>query len=63
MTDMFGHPDEPPTAPSSGHVDRAVNDVLDLVQRGPGSREFTIPNSPQASRAILALFDAFGRNP
>lgn len=64
MTDLFGHSESTPLATPSAHqAERAIHDFLDLVQRPTGSREFSIPNSPQANRAILALFDVVGRNP
>lgn len=39
----------------------AVHGVLDFVERPVGTLHCTIPPSPSASRAILALFDAVDR--
>ncbi len=40
----------------------AIDDFLDLLDRPVGKLEFTIPTGDRVNRAILALFDAVGRN-
>jgi len=40
-----------------------IHKFLDLVRRPVGARKYEIPESEEASNAIVALYEAVGRNP
>lgn len=47
-----------------GDVSAAIHALLDLVERPVGARRgYVLKTSPESDRAIVALFDAVGRNP
>lgn len=48
---------------NSPDVVEAVDYFLGLVERPVGKLSYSVPQSYQTDRAILALFDALNRNP
>lgn len=46
-----------------GSLEEAIENFCDICERPVGSLRFTVPQTDEADRAILALFDAIGRNP
>lgn len=40
-----------------------IHRFLDLLNRPVGKLSFTVPTGAQTDRAIIALYDAVGRNP
>lgn len=47
----------------SGDIADAVNELLDEVDRPVGALKPHLLPSPRSERALLALYDAIGRNP
>ncbi len=55
--------DDDDNADESWKLQAAVDDILDLIVRPPGTLDAHLPQTPEASRALMGLFDAMGRTP
>ena len=47
----------------SDHPEKAIDSFLNCVERPVGRFKFTIPQTDEVDRCIIALHDAIGRNP
>lgn len=46
----------------NGDLEEAIGNLLDAVERPIGTLKATLPQTPASERALVALYDAIGRN-